>query len=75
MNMKTEKPDVTLYPFASEILEFIQSLDINQHLLSAYKQNNLENIIKHFGIEEYFNSVRGLDHIYADGKNGIRQKN
>jgi phosphoglycolate phosphatase len=46
----------------------MHSLKIEQHLLSAYKQNNLEDIIKHFGINEYFNSVRGLDHIYADGK-------
>ena len=48
--------------------EIIHSLTIEQHLLSAYRQNNLEDIIKHFGINEYFNSVRGLDHIYADGK-------
>ena len=62
------KTECTLYPFAAEILQMFHSLKIKQHLLSAYKQNNLENIIKHFGIEKYFNSVRGLDHIYADGK-------
>ncbi len=62
------KTECTLYPFAAEVLEIIHSLKIKQHLLSAYKQNNLEDIIKHFGINEYFNSVRGLDHIYADGK-------
>jgi phosphoglycolate phosphatase len=65
---ENRKAGCTLYPFATEILELIHSLDIKQHLLSAYKQNNLEDIIKHFDIEEYFNSVRGLDHIYADGK-------
>ncbi len=62
------KTECTLYPFAAEVLEIMHSLKIEQHLLSAYKQNNLEDIIKHFGINEYFNSVRGLDHIYADGK-------
>jgi phosphoglycolate phosphatase len=65
---ENRKTECTLYPFATEVLEIIHSLKIEQHLLSAYKQNNLENIIKHFGINEYFNSVRGLDHIYADGK-------
>ncbi len=65
---ESRKAGCELYPFAAEVLEIINSLNIKQHLLSAYKQNNLEDIIKHFGIEEYFNSVRGLDHIYADGK-------
>ena len=62
------KTECALYPFAAEVLEIMHSLKIEQHLLSAYKQNNLEDIIKHFGINEYFNSVRGLNHIYADGK-------
>ncbi len=62
------KTECALYPYAAEVLEIMLSLKIEQHLLSAYKQNNLEDIIKHFGISEYFNSVRGLDHIYADGK-------
>ncbi len=65
---ENRKTECTLYHFATEVLEIIHSSKIEQHLLSAYKQNNLENIIKHFGINEYFNSVRGLDHIYADGK-------
>jgi phosphoglycolate phosphatase len=65
---ESRKAGCTLYPFAAKILQMFHSLKIKQHLLSAYKQNNLEDIIKHFGIEEYFNSVRGLDHIYADGK-------
>jgi phosphoglycolate phosphatase len=65
---ESRKTGCTLYPFAAEILQIIYSLKIEQHLLSAYKQNNLEDIIKHFGIEEFFNSVSGLDHIYADGK-------
>ncbi len=65
---ESRKAGCTLYPFVAEILEIVHSLKIEQHLLSAYKQNNLEDIIKHFGINEYFNSVRGLDHIYADGK-------
>jgi phosphoglycolate phosphatase len=65
---ENRKAGCTLYPLAVEVLQIIRSLNIKQHLLSAYKQSNLEDIIKHFGIEEYFNSVRGLDHIYADGK-------
>jgi phosphoglycolate phosphatase len=65
---ENRKTECTLFHFAKEVLEIIHSFKIEQHLLSAYKQNNLENIIKHFGIKEYFNSVMGLDHIYADGK-------
>jgi phosphoglycolate phosphatase len=65
---ENRKTECTLYHFATEVLEIIHSIKIEQHLLSAYKQNNLDDIIKHFGIKEYFNSVMGLDHIYADGK-------
>jgi phosphoglycolate phosphatase len=65
---ENRKVGCTLYPLAVEVLQIIHSLNIKQHLLSAYKQSNLEDIIKHFGIEEFFSSVRGLDHIYADGK-------
>ena len=68
------KTECTLYPYAAEVLKIMHSLKIEQHLLSAYKQNNLEDIIKHFGINEYFNSVRGLDHIYADGKIELGKK-
>jgi len=71
---ETRKTGCILYPFAAEVLEIMHSLKIEQHLLSAYKQNNLKDIIKHFGIEEYFNTVRGLDHIYADGKMELGQQ-
>jgi phosphoglycolate phosphatase len=71
---ETRKNECALYPFAVEVLEIIQSLNIGQHLLSAYKQNNLVNIIKHFSIEKFFSSVRGLDHIYADGKMELGKK-
>ena len=65
---ENRKAGCALYPLAVEVLEIFHSLKIKQHLLSAYKQNNLKDIIKHYEIEEYFHSVRGLDHIYADGK-------
>ena len=65
---ESRKTGCTLYPFTEKVLGKFHSLKIKQHLLSAYKQNTLEVIIKHYGIDKYFNSVRGLDHIYADGK-------
>ena len=63
-----KKLNCSLYPFAKEVLKKFQKLNMNQYLLSAYKQDNLVEIIKHYHIFEYFTSIRGLDHVYADGK-------
>lgn len=51
-----------------EILSELQSKKIQQHLLSAYEQNSLNSILKHFAIDKYFHNIVGLDNIYASGK-------
>ena len=51
----------------------IKSKNIQQHLLSAYEQNNLNNILEHFGIINYFQFIVGLDNIYAGGKSHLAQ--
>ena len=57
-----------LFPGTTEVLGKIKSLNINQYLLSAYKHDTLEFLIEHFQLTQYFTSINGLDHIYADGK-------
>ena len=41
---------------------------IGQSILSAYSQDTLEGVVKHFGLDKYFSNMVGLDHIYATSK-------
>lgn len=63
-----KKLDCGLYPGAVEILEELSYQDFTQHLLSAYEQESLNKIVRHFGIKDYFKYIIGLDNIYASGK-------
>ena len=58
----------SLYPFAEDVLKRMKSLNMKQYLLSAYKLESLIEIIEKYGISDYFLSIKGLDHVYADGK-------
>jgi phosphoglycolate phosphatase len=53
---------------AEEALKQISQKGIGQSILSAYSQNTLEEIVKNFGIDNYFLHMVGLDHIYATSK-------
>lgn len=62
------KFSLKLFDGAIEILEYFDSVGIEQYVLSAYKQDNLEEILKHFNIKKFFKKIKGLDNIYAGGK-------
>ena len=47
--------------------------NIQQHLLSAYEQRSLNNILRYYEIDNYFENIIGLDNIYADGKAHLAQ--
>lgn len=68
-----QKSNCKLFPGVSELLLELQSKNIQQHLLSAYEQNNLNNILEYFGINNYFQHIVGLDNIYAGGKSHLAQ--
>jgi len=57
-----------LFPFTNNVLEKIKELNIEQSILSAYSENSLVSIVEHYGINEYFSHIAGLDHIYATSK-------
>jgi phosphoglycolate phosphatase len=65
---EVKKYNCNLFPYATNVLQKIQSLNIRQHLLSAYRQENLIEFVEHYRITEYFSFIKGLDHIYADDK-------
>ena len=62
------KNDCILFPGVIELLSSLQKKNIQMHLLSAYEQQSLNNIIKLYKIDTYFQNVVGLDNIYASGK-------
>ena len=67
------KNDCRLFPEVPELLADLQSINIIQHLLSAYEQNSLNNILEYFDIENYFKYIVGLNNIYARGKLHLAQ--
>jgi len=65
---ETKKDSCDLFTGVKTLLAELQLRNINQHLLSAYEQNSLNNILKYFAIDSYFQNIVGLDNIYAGGK-------
>jgi phosphoglycolate phosphatase len=63
-----KKLDCVLYPFVKESMQLLKEKGKKQYLLSAYKHDTLEGIIKSFKIDQYFEHVAGLDNIYAGSK-------
>jgi len=65
------KAKCELFAGVTTILEKIKNSNLRQHLLSAYEQQSLNNIIKHYQINPYFTNIVGLDNIYASGKSHL----
>ncbi|MEE9448593.1 MAG: HAD family hydrolase [Ignavibacteriaceae bacterium] len=63
-----KKLNCSLYPFVKESMQLLKEKGKKQYLLSAYKHDILERIIKSFKIDQYFEHVAGLDNIYAGSK-------
>lgn len=65
---ENRKYEMNLFNGAKEILEIVRSRGISQSVLSAYKYDTLLEVLEHYCISEYFESVSGLDNIYAGSK-------
>ena len=59
---------------AFETVVSIHTQGISQSILSAYKQNTLDEIAAKFGLTKYMSNIVGLDHIYATGKTELGKK-
>lgn len=57
-----------LHPSANKVLAFFQNRGIRQFVLSAMKQNMLEETLKHQNIFHFFEGVAGLNDHYAVSK-------
>jgi len=68
------KYDVGLHDGVKEVLFKLSSLRVSHSILSAYKQNTLDELVAHFGLTNQFLKIVGLNNHYAHSKveNGIQ---
>ncbi len=70
---KKRKFEAQLFQKTIEILECAHKSNIGQSIVSAQEHQLLNETIKHYKIEHYFEYVSGIDHYYADDKIKIAQ--
>ena len=63
--------EVQLHDSARETLEALRARGVSQSIVSAYKQNTLDELVGHFGLNEFFLKVNGLDNHYATSKEAV----
>jgi phosphoglycolate phosphatase len=68
------KYECSLFDGAKEVLAAIKEKGIKQSVLSAYKHDNLINILNNYGLTDYYEHIIGLDNIYAGGKSELGLK-
>ena len=62
------KFECNLFDGVDNLLSKINKFGIGQSILSAYSQHTLDELVKHYGLRNYFMHVVGLDNIYAASK-------
>lgn len=60
--------DAILHPAVKILLNRIHQNGQSQSILSAYKQNTLEELVDHYNLSVYFDYLFGADDIYAVSK-------
>lgn len=67
------KFEVDLHHGAREVLDVLTNQGVSHSILSAYKQETLDELVAHFGLTAQFTGVVGLDNHYAHSKveNGV----
>lgn len=57
-----------LHAHTQATLEKCRTLGLDQSILSAYHQSLLQDIVRHFGIADYFDQIAGLSDLHAKSK-------
>jgi phosphoglycolate phosphatase len=60
--------ECNLQTHAVKVLQSVQSYGISQSLLSASEHESLINVVHGFDIDQYFETVQGIEDHYAQGK-------
>jgi phosphoglycolate phosphatase len=69
-----KKFEAKLHEGARETIENLREKGIGQSVLSAYSIDKLNEILRYFGLADFFDEIAGLDNIYAEGKILIGKK-
>ena len=71
---EAKKYEFKVFSDAEIVLKEISNIEITQSILSAYKQDTLEELVKYFNLNKYFIRLVGLNNIYAASKldNGMK---
>ena len=71
---KKRKFEAQLFNESLQILTFARNRGIQQSIVSAQEHHLLNETIKHYNINHYFEYVAGIEHYYADDKIKIAKK-
>ncbi len=71
---EASKYTVGLHENAVEVIQRLKAGGVSHSILSAYKQETLDELVKHFKIDDLFMKIVGLDNHFAESKveNGIQ---
>ena len=72
---KSRKHEPLLFGETKKILNQISELGISQSIVSAQEHKLLQESVAHYKIADFFESINGIDHYYADSKIKIAEKN
>ena len=70
---KKRKFEANLFEHSADILAFTKKLNIKQSIVSAQENNLLNQTVKHYQIQHYFDTISGISHYYADDKIKLAQ--
>jgi len=68
------REEVGLHKGAREVLRSFKERGIGQSIVSAYKQESLDELIDQFALRSCFEGIHGLDDHYANSKEGIARR-
>ena len=72
---KSRKHEPLLFEETKKILNQISELGISQSIVSAQEHKLLQESVAHYKIADFYESINGIDHYYADSKIKIAEKN
>ena len=67
-NFKKRNQEPHLFLNALDVLKKIHSRGVGQSVVSAQENNLLNETIKFYQLENFFDYIAGIDHVYADNK-------
>tara|TARA_Y100000994_G_scaffold190657_1_gene159723 strand:- start:527 stop:1177 length:651 start_codon:yes stop_codon:yes gene_type:complete len=70
---KKRKFEAELFPQAIQLLKLANEIGIKQSIVSAQENSLLNETVKHYKVDKYFQSICGIEHYYADNKIEIAQ--